>query len=806
MRVSDQKIKELDLLEKFEAIQKAETITALFEGDVTLGTQFLPRIKELSKEAPNFSKEDFLHYLKEGLFFIDAMYAQIYKNNPGIEHRSAQVNGSKLMYISHYFNADMIAEYPTGSGKSFMYLIYAATLSKKVSIVTAGISLQEQLYAKDMPYIASVYKQVTEGGSLAYSLIKGRQNYACNTKLGKLIQMIDSNVQLVAEDPAAMKDYILKIPRHGFNGDLSNIDAPITQEIKEALTVKDARSGGCSSCDQKNVDCHYYRNLKSAAASDVVVINYHVFYTELEKIRTLGFLSGGTPAAYVFDEAHEFAIIGRDFSEESFGPYFTSHIKRQLSYIEERSADVDHSACRNLVFTNAAGLNIRLIVDELKEVVESESQSWRPFMDENKDRFSSDIILHGEQSVSTKQIRGKMATLSISLDSVSELIVDRTGFPSKEALYAYAEENEGSVISEVLAVIESIDDLSAEIMLMAMHCDKFQDPSKRSDSFIYWLSEEVRKDDVLISLKSKRVYLDTFSKIKNFPTESGACIPTVSVSATLAVGSSYKFYRNNMGINPTGVSFEIISASPFDLRKQELWYMPEDAMSGKGATEAYDSFVAKNIIDLLSISKGGALLLFTSKKSMDNVYFAVKRAMPGLRLLKQNDTSRKILLDEFTKDINSVLFANKSFFTGVDVKGPSLRLLVIDKLPFENPTDPVSRTLSGGENGFRTYAIPAMVTTLKQIIGRGIRSVDDKCVIGILDDRLKNSMYASTIRDTFTSSNNHSKRTHSLAEVGIFMNSIFESYGHEAFETSPMDEEDLFGEWGAFQTGIFKKK
>ena len=171
------------------------------------------------------------------------------------------------------------------------------------------------------------------------------------------------------------------------------------------------------------------------------------------------------------------------------------------------------------------------------------------------------------------------------------------------------------------------------------------------------------------------------------------------------------------------------------------------------------------------------MALFTSNKSMNAAYMEISRRHPHLNIMVQNNLPRKQLIDNFRRDTHSVLFATRSFFTGVDIKGPSLRILVLDKLPFDNPSDPVTRVLTSRENGFRNYAIPSMVMILKQIIGRGVRSRDDKCVIAFMDLRLKTASYASQIQRTFKATGNYSKRTHSLADVQAFMDTIIQENG-----------------------------
>jgi ATP-dependent DNA helicase DinG len=283
---------------------------------------------------------------------------------------------------------------------------------------------------------------------------------------------------------------------------------------------------------------------------------------------------------------------------------------------------------------------------------------------------------------------------------------------------------------------------------------------------VKWVSQD--KKDKRVSFHSKEINVTGINEyLFDNPT-----ISTASVSATLSAGKSFDFFRSNLDLDRLNTSYEVISPSPFNLKEQELWFLPKNALSASKKDtdgEEYNRMVAENLSKLLSLSGGGMLALFTSYKAMQEAYNMVSFSNPHTRILLQGDKPRKKLIEDFSDDMDSSLFGTRSFFTGVDVQGKSLRVLVIDKLPFENPSDPVTRTLSSGPSGFYNYSIPNMLMMLKQIIGRGVRSKTDKCAIVFFDKRISKSSYSKIIKRTFESSGNHAPRTTSIARVQDFL-------------------------------------
>jgi ATP-dependent DNA helicase DinG len=221
------------------------------------------------------------------------------------------------------------------------------------------------------------------------------------------------------------------------------------------------------------------------------------------------------------------------------------------------------------------------------------------------------------------------------------------------------------------------------------------------------------------------------------------CLETaVFTSATLSTQGGFAYFRERLGLKDAE---ELILPSPFDMQKQVVIYLPPGLPEPH--SPAFPQAAAKEIEAILAITKGRAFVLFTSYKNMREVYGMLKGRLP-YTILIQGEGPRHLLLEEFKQDVSSVLFATGSFWEGVDVPGEALSCVIIDKLPFDSPTEPViqariERIASQGGNPFYQYQVPAAIITLKQGLGRLIRSTGDRGVLSILDSRIKTKEYGT---------------------------------------------------------------
>jgi ATP-dependent DNA helicase DinG len=267
---------------------------------------------------------------------------------------------------------------------------------------------------------------------------------------------------------------------------------------------------------------------------------------------------------------------------------------------------------------------------------------------------------------------------------------------------------------------------------------------KRPEEYVYW--GEAKKRGVVLNASP----LDVAPILRQ--TLFARPVASIFTSATLATGSSFFWFKERIGLPDD--AREAVFESPFDYRHQTTLFLPR--VMPEPQSEQFVPRAAELIAQLVQISEGSALVLFTSYANMEGVYARLKDRLP-YPLLKQGDAPRNLLLEMFRERVDSVLFATGTFWQGVDVLGESLRLVIIDKLPFESPGDPVTEARieflkNSGKNPFFDYQVPAAIIQLKQGVGRLIRSAEDWGAIAILDRRLKTKGYGKKFLEALPAS------------------------------------------------------
>ena len=238
-------------------------------------------------------------------------------------------------------------------------------------------------------------------------------------------------------------------------------------------------------------------------------------------------------------------------------------------------------------------------------------------------------------------------------------------------------------------------------------------------------------------------------------------------SATISADNSFSYIKDQLGITDEYNTMEFIGASPFNLTEQELWYLPPNAKEGN--KQGFQNRMLQDLLEVCVTCNGGVLGLFTSIASLKSAKEFLYENIPtdlDCEIIAQGDMPRKKLIEYFTGEMDSILLGTKSLFTGVDVPGDSLRCVFIDKLPFPNISDPVQKALNEEPGSFFKYSIPSMIIDLKQAVGRGVRSVTDKCVIVVADNRMSTANYKAKI---FSSFNYKKTGTRDIVDVEKFI-------------------------------------
>ena len=710
--------------------------------------------------------------------------------------RESQIEAAHKILAGLYKRNNLIIEGPCGFGKTFAYLspcfdyilhkenidneeciiiednestenITSSMSEPKVLIATNGISLQEQLAKFDAPFVKDVFKKAyPDYRVLDIALLKGRQNFICKRKLSLMYQTIAS-MFLENEKQNNFNDFITNTK----TGDLSELSFVLDSDIAQMACCTSPDECEGRKCPMFN-ECYYQKHKRKAGEADVIICNYHLLFTGINVPVLPNF------DVLIMDEAHEAPDILRNFLSKSLNYNIIKKIEKDLNSIFKTNPIINIVECfsearRNELFchevkdfekphTYIVNLLFEALNDYLGNVVNHTNFNFGNNMPETY------ICEEDFNFVDA----GKITTVIYLLNSVLECI--KNVLEDEIENYSFDSEEEQKEAEASVRKIDSISDRLEGILNIVT-------PNQEDTNSVFWAEKKQTPSGTLVSVNKKPIKVgDVFDKLffsnKNITS-------TIITSATLSVNESFNYIKEELGLNIEHSAEEVnenpsienknlieyIGSSPFDLAKQELWYLPEYAIDGN--KQGFNEYFARLTGEMVRDIGGGILFLTTSISSMKSCYdAAVKSALANkltCKILRQGDAPRLKLLKEFKEDKDSILIATKSFFTGVDVPGDSLRCLVIDKFPFASPDDPVMKKLSTESGGFFKYSIPQMVILLKQAVGRGVRSISDKCIICIADGRMSTARYKTSVHKSFTY---EKTATRNMQEVIEFIN------------------------------------
>lgn len=635
----------------------------------------------------------------------------IAQHHDNYEYREGQIKMAEAVARAFEQKHHLLVEAGTGTGKTLAYLVpaIAAALGKKKRIVisTGTKNLQEQLMKKDIPFLQKALPK-----KFTAEYMKGRSNYACMYR----IQKAETQPILEGMSDIGYFEEIREWSRDSHTGDRSEL-----KNLPDNLSFWSKINAKSETCiGQKCPDfepCFISRMRERAEAADIVIVNHHLFFADLA-VRGSQF-GKVLPdyAAVIFDEAHMIEDIAADY----FG-FQVSNFQ-----IEELAKDSDKLPINDAVAT----LQITKLA---AKVIGLSEQFWL--------RFTHARMMDGRFPLMT------------DLFCVRDREGDQRPTPLGEA-YEALDNALGRLEDAVDIYADQIPEAESLVRRTAQTRFDLSFVVKQADrNFVYWLERRGKG----IFLQASPIDVSQLLREKLF-SKVDTCILT---SATLSSNGSFNFIRNRLGLNGTATS-TFLAPSAFDYEKQAIVYLPK-AMPDPRVPE-FTQLAAGEIVKLLHITHGRAFVLATSNSSMKALYELVSSRVDYPCFI-QGSMSKDGLLERFRETPNAVLFATSSFWQGVDVQGEQLSCVIIDKLPFAVPTDPVvaARTRFIDENGGRSffdYSVPQAIITLKQGIGRLIRSNSDKGVIALLDGRLRTKSYG---RD-FLGSLPKTRITSDLAEV-----------------------------------------
>ncbi len=624
----------------------------------------------------------------ETVFGAGGLVAQFHDN---YEYREGQIKMAEAIERAFDEKKHAIIEAGTGTGKTLAYLIPAIAESlnkrKRIIISTGTKNLQEQLMEKDIPFLQKILPK-----KFTAAYMKGRSNYACIYRLHK------SDDQPILSGIGEIDHFreVREWSRETKTGDRAELTY-----LPENLSFWSRVNAKSETCiGQKCPDfepCFITQMRVRADAADIVIVNHHLFFADLN---VRGNQFGKVLPDYgavIFDEAHLIEDIAADY----FG-FQVSNFR-----IDELVRDAGELPITDAVVT--AG-----IMKTSARIAGFSEQFWVRFT----------------------QARGQEGRFPLLPDAFAHRGRDGEDQPTPlgEA-YNALDTALGRLETEVDVYSDKLPEAESVVRRIRQTRFDLDFIVKQADSnFVYWLERRGRG----VFLQASPVDVSSLLQEKLFD-KVETCILT---SATLSANGSFNFIRDRLGLTKGGTS-TLVAPSSFDYEKQAIIYLPP-AMPDPRAPE-FSQMAAAEIIRILHVTRGHAFVLCTSNSSMAALYELVSSRIDYPCFL-QGSMSKAGLLDKFRETPNAVLFATSSFWQGVDVRGEQLSCVIIDKLPFAVPSDPIVAARSkfiddNGGRSFFEYSVPQAVIALKQGIGRLIRSSTDRGVIAILDPRLRTKGY-----------------------------------------------------------------
>ena len=630
----------------------------------------------------------------QSIFGPDGLIA---KAHPEYEHRPGQIDMAQAVLRAFEQKRHLIVEAGTGTGKTLAYLVPAIAAAcgsgARVVISTGTKNLQEQLMDKDIPFL-----QETLPAKFRAAVMKGRNNYACLHR----IKRAESTPFLEGLDQIDQFDEVFRWVTRTETGDraeLSNLpeNLPFWRHI-------DARSDTC--LGQKCPDyepCFLTRMRQRAIDADVIVVNHHLFFADLA-LRN-GAYGAVLPdyAAVILDEAHQIEDVASEYFGSGVSSYQLDDLLRDVSYLKIEDRETE------------------------KELARVSTRIQR-FADLFWISFHEGRALDGRFALTPRV--AQVANLRSDQNEEDESQVNN--LRHNDAYHAL--DNALNRLETALDILKDAP-ADAENILRRTRQLRFDlnfIVSASDRQFVYWLERRGRG----VFLRASPIDVSGLLQDKLFEK-----VPTVVLtSATLSSGGNFRFIRERLGLDE---GEEMIAESIFEFEKQAVLYLPSQMPDPR--SPQWGAAAAEQVIKIVNATEGRAFVLSTSNAGMNEMFERVASQI-DYPCFVQGSASKGELLKRFRQTPNAVLFATSSFWQGVDVRGEQLSCVIIDKLPFAVPSDPIIAARQRhieeqGGSSFYEYSVPQAIISLKQGLGRLIRSTTDRGVLAVLDPRLRTKMY-----------------------------------------------------------------
>jgi ATP-dependent DNA helicase DinG len=698
----------------------------------------------------------------------------------GYELREGQLAMARAVHEALVGDRHLFVEAGTGTGKTFAYLVPAVLSRRKVVISTATHALQEQIFEKDLPFVREMLGE--HGVPVTAALMKGLSNYLCKRRFSERMR----SGEAVTRELAAIERWALETET-GDRAELAKL-SEAAPEWRDVHSGTDTRIGaGCKYYDE----CFVTRMRRQAEDAQIIVVNHHLFFADLAlKTAKSGGGYGGAIPPYdvvIFDEAHQMENVATDF----FGVRVsTSRLDRLL-----------RDARRAVLGAKILDSSSMRVLDDLEAAGHAFFRAWtggelRRTRDSTSERSERGVMTAspGERrllapSEWTARRRDAAARFDRALQALAAMAAGR----EEDDAMAMIGRRSLELRSDLGKVHASAEDRSpppppaddepwfepddAPSSAPPPPSGGWEHPQRailmrraRSASGFEGGIAWVDAKGSAVSLGASPVDLAPILRERLFERVPSVICTSATLATATHAGPSFHFAKARLGAR-AGTE-ELVVPSPFDFASRAALYVAEDLP--EPSAPGYEHACAERARELADITGGGAFVLCTSNRAMRTIHAALIHdpGKAGL-ILVQGEAPKHVLLDRFRAAGDAVLVATMSFWEGVDVPGHALRLVVIDKIPFAVPTEPVVAARSAkieaeGGNPFAQYSIPAAAITLKQGFGRLIRTKKDAGIVALLDRRARKRGYGRALLESLPAA----RRVGSLAAVRDFWQAI----------------------------------
>lgn len=618
----------------------------------------------------------------------------ISKKLKNYESRPQQLNMAETVCDAIDSDKHLIAEAGTGVGKSLAYLVpfivHAVENDKRIVISTNTKTLQQQLYEKDLPFLKEAL-----GIEFSFALCLGSENYLCRRRLNSefTYELFDTDAQI--NDVKKIIEWS-DHTESGIRSDLGFVPKPGVWE--NVCRDMDLCLG--NKCHYKN-SCFYRKAKTEQKRSHILITNHSLFFTNLA--------SGGQVLpqfhAVVFDEAQTLEDVAANYLGFEVS-------NTQIKYLFDSIYNPKTEKGLLAKFKRA-----KHQVDVIHDRLEDARRAAIQFFDVMAEKFGS--------KNDVKRIR------------------------TKELIYNYLDEPLKGLSDVLKGLMDHVTIKEDELLIKsyAKRCDSLKASlslilNLEKEDYVYWAEVSARRRGIRYSLFASPIEIAKELNKQLF----SAIRPVVLTSATLATNNDLTFIKKRLGIKDCK---EVLLDSPFNYKENVLLYLPKKIIDPGDDFKLFQQQVLDHIEEIIDIMGGRTFILFTSYGMLNFISGELKAGYKDIVFLRQGERPRYMLLEEFKKNFNTILLGTNSFWQGVDVPGRALECVIITKLPFSVPDDPVTEARmelieSRNGNSFVEYQVPQAIMMFKQGFGRLIRTKTDRGIVAVLDPRITTRYYGKS--------------------------------------------------------------